>query len=295
MQGQAKVQMAIKAKKKRHNKVKRRNVKQQALKIKNNILKQQGRLGKIEKNIIQDFSMPWRHFNILPKHSMNPIIFTELLTFPTKLCDRLAYLEKNYPLTRVSHVKYNCGWSREKSILIRKTIQKILKARAIFRKFLHIIRSKHLKPANTTDAITMEIPRVPIRIVEWSRRQYHVFEASSLMKDITCRLLNSDGVFEDPQLPRNLFTNLPFTQSQTISIWNSLASSNVAASAAFTLFRNARFNLEKFILENSAMLKLNALRKTMAQPTSYDYKDRMLDFIAFAYTQSHSFKIRKGS
>jgi hypothetical protein len=97
--------------------------------------------------------------------------------------------------------------------------------------------------------------------------------------------MNHDGLFENPQVPRNPFTNQPLTQSQIISVWNSIFSTGIYTSSAFALFRKARYDINRFILENSTYLKLNALSKTMKDPNCYDYRDRLGDFITFAYNQ----------
>ena len=43
--------------------------------------------------------------------------------------------------------------------------------------------------------------------------------------------------------------------------------------------------MEKFTIEHFTYLKLNALKKTMNEPNSYDYKDYMIDFASNAYFQ----------
>jgi hypothetical protein len=150
-------------------------------------------------------------------------------------------------------------------------------------KLLHHWRFKHLKIANTDDIVTMDPPKKPVYIVNWKSRTAHVFEASTLMRDITERLLHHDGVFEESAEPRNPFTNSPLTQAQMISLWNQISLYGIHTSTAFSAFRQARWNMQTFQTEYTAMLKLNALRKTMKNPDEYDYMDRMMDFIQYVY------------
>jgi hypothetical protein len=103
------------------------------------------------------------------------------------------------------------------------------------------------------------------------------------MRDITERLLHHDGLFETPQLPRNPFTNIPFTQAQIISIWIQLAKSKTPSSSVFTNFRQVRWNLYRFSHEYSKNLQLHALRKTMVNTSHIDYKERILDFIQYCH------------
>jgi hypothetical protein len=105
------------------------------------------------------------------------------------------------------------------------------------------------------------------------------------MRDITCRLLTHDGFFENPQDPRNPFTNIPFTQSQMISVWNSISQAGIPVSVAFTAYRLARYNTANFALYNSILLKINAHKNTMKDTKCYSYRERMLDFISFCYNE----------
>ena len=184
----------------------------------------------------------------------------------------------NLPMPPIS-----TGWSKEKSIEMRRAVGYIMRHRFAFKKLLTNMRFKRLQKANEEDIVTGEAPKYPVQIVSWSEKRVYMFEAYTLMKDITERLLHHDGFFEDPQHPRNPFTNITLTQSQIISVWNSVSRAGIPVSSAFTLFRNSRFNMRKFIEENSTFLKLNSLRKTFKEAKSYDYTDRMLDFIEYSY------------
>ena len=227
------------------------------------------------------------NFNILPKGTFHPIIESHLTQIPQCLTDRHAMLAKEFPMNpTISTDSIDRSLpSRMKSITIRKAIARVLRARLVFRKLLHHMRVKHLKVANTEDIFTMEAPKKLIELVDWQSKQKYHFEAATLMKDITCRLMSYDGFFQDPQQPRNPFTNLPFTQGQAISIWNSISSAGIPVSVAFTAFRLARYNLEIFSLHNSPLLKLNALKNTMKDQKSYYYRERLVDFITFCYSE----------
>jgi len=230
-------------------------------------------------------------FNILPKHLFHPAIASHLTQIPVNLVNRLEYLEENFPLRDpAAHLPAKTDidwfkWSKLKSSTIRKAVYKITMVRHLFKKLLHHYRTRRLTPANKEDIYTMEVPKNPVYIVDWASKQKYSFEAQTLMKDITCRLMTHDGLFENPQAPRNPYTNIPFTQSQMISIWNSIFSSGIYTSSAFALFRKSKFCLRRFTLENTTLLKLNALSKTMKDPALYDYVDRMIDFIRYAYDE----------
>jgi hypothetical protein len=193
------------------------------------------------------------------------------------------YIQSVTTTTFYNFINTNRSVQSEQRKYLRLACTKIRRLRGIFCRFLHRWRVSRLRPTNTEDFFTLEVPKDPIRIVSWVSRSTAVFEASSLMRDITERLMHHDGVFESPQLPRNPFTNLPFTQAQIISVWNQLAASKSTASSAFTNYRQTRWNLHKFSSEYSVPLQVHALRKTMLNTSHYDYKEKMLDFIQYCY------------
>ena len=227
-------------------------------------------------------------FNILPKHLFHPIIYSHLTQFPMNFTERFDLLITQFPTKMPSGAKQPdvIDWtpcSPTKSAAIRKALGRIMRARNLFRKLLHHIRVRRLKVANLEDIVTMEPPKKLVELVDWKSKQKYRFEAATLMRDITCRLLTHDGFFEDPQEPRNPFTNIPFTQSQVISVWNSISQAGIPVSVAFTAYRSARYTMANFTLYNSILLKLNAHKHTMKDTKSYSYRERMLDFISFCY------------
>ncbi len=209
--------------------------------------------------------------------------YSQLVRFHPWLYKMGTYL---YPeLTQGKQVPKSTSdwWNYEAIVQARKYLPPIYKLRLAFMKLLHHWRFKRIQKANTDDIVTMEPPKKPVYIVNWGSKTVHVFEASTIMRDITERLMHHDGVFEESCAPRNPFTNTPFTQAQMISIWNQISLSGVPTSTAFSAFRQTRWNIHTFQNEYSHMLKLNALRKTMKNPGHYDYIDRMMDFIQYAY------------
>lgn len=236
---------------------------------------------KTQYNFAYDYST---NFNILPARLFHPIVFIHLKDFPRSLRERFDFMKKFFPLSAPpTEQEITLANSKKKSLAIRAAVNLIQKHRHLFRILLHHMRAKRLNSANSTDLLTMEVPKKLVCIVDWSAKKSYIFEAQTLMKDITLRITNHDGFFEDSQPPRNPYTNTPLTQSQMISVWNSISHAGIIVSSAFSLFRKARYCMKTFTLENSAFLKLHALRTTMKDPAAYDYVDRMTDFIYFAY------------
>jgi len=226
-------------------------------------------------------------FNILPSTYFHSIIRHLLSSLDLSIVNQINQI-KGYK----TMFTFKCGinppanFSYASPVLgnyIKKAVLRVRYYRGIFKRFLHRWRASRLPVANTDDIITLAPPRQPIYLIDWQTRRKYLYEASSLMKDITTRLMNHDGFFEDPQLPRNLFTNTPFTQAQTISIWLQLSMSTTT-SVAFTAFRQCRWNMHKYMIEYSIMLQLHSLRNTL-KPNNIDGDDRLLDFLQFVYTQ----------
>jgi hypothetical protein len=241
---------------------------------------------------IVNFLRPVKRFNILPDTSFHTLISLYADMLPVSLLKRHAYIETHFPMSSpiagiplfsVPTPPIHTGWSKEKSVAIRRAEARIMKFRFAFKRLLHMMRFRRLQRANEEDLVTGEVPKHLVQIVSWVEKRVYTFEAYTLMKDITERLLHHDGFFEEPQVPRNPFTNIPFTESQTISVWNSLSRAGIPVSSAFTLFRTSRYDMKKFKKENSIFLKLNTLRRTFREVRSYDYRERLMDFISYCY------------
>jgi hypothetical protein len=179
-------------------------------------------------------------------------------------------------------------WSSSWADTLREWIPRIYALRWKLRRFLHKWRFTRLQRVNTEDVVTCEEPVHPIHVVDWNRKQVWVFEASTLMRDITNRLSHHDGFFEHPQPSRNPLTNLPLTSSQVISVWNQLTDAPVNKSNVFTAFRVSRMNLNSFRYDYRIPLQMHALRRTMAEFTHYDAIERLLDFIDMAYDRQEA-------
>ena len=174
-------------------------------------------------------------------------------------------------------------WSDQTVSDLRKALYTLNGVRWVLRRFLHKIRSMQLLPRNEADIVSGEAPKYPTYIVDWHGRQSWVYEASTLMMDLTKRLTHHDCFFEDVQAPRNPFTNLPLTLAQKISAWNQLSRYPIAQSTAFTAFRSSRYNLLTFVLEHKQFILLHALRQSMRVRGDYEVDERLIDFIRYCY------------
>jgi hypothetical protein len=229
-------------------------------------------------------------FNILPNAYFHPRISHLLIFCSASLKQQFAYIEMKkkqpFPLDFTQDPDLNTAlWSPSFAPLLEDALAKIRKARAAFKKILHIWRTHHLTCSNTEDIVTLHPPKNPVFIIDWTIRAKYVFEASTIARDIRERLMCHDGIWEDSQPPRNPFTNLPLTLIQNISVNQQLALYPVNLGWTVLAFRQVRYDMPRFILEYTKPLHLHAYRITMRDTSHIDYKERMIDFIEYAYDQ----------
>jgi hypothetical protein len=159
-----------------------------------------------------------------------------------------------------------------------------------FRKLLHHWRFKHLQKVNTDDVYTTEPPKNPISIVDWKTRQLYVYEATTMIKDTTNRLLSHDAFFPSTMKPRNILSNTPLTLSQCISVWQQFSYSGIQQCVVIPAFCESKYSIDVFQEEYSNTIWLYALRTTMHLFTHYEAKEKLLDFVAVCYL-FHSFTL----
>jgi len=111
---------------------------------------------------------------------------------------------------------------------------------------------------NTHDVVTMELPVKPIYVVDMKQKCTYVYEASTLEKSMTRRLLTSDYMFVNPQEPKNLLSNEPFRLGQNIAVFNALKAQGYMT-WVLDRYRLAKFNLAVFKHRNKQALKLEAI------------------------------------
>lgn len=129
---------------------------------------------------------------------------------------------------------------------------------------------------NTEDPVTMEIPKNPVRVIDFKNRLSFIYEAASLKRVIENRLLFSDYMFPEPKVPVNLLTNQPFTYGQIISIINQCKRYGYV-SWIIQCFKEANANLEFFLSHNKQKLKVEAIKAYFKKP-SYCLREVVIDY-----------------
>jgi len=136
--------------------------------------------------------------------------------------------------------------------------------------------------ANDEDLITVERPVKEVTVYDWVERKTYHFEASTILRCITRRILNHDLLFIQPLEPANPYTNLPFTLGNMHSIIDQLRAHGLSHWALEAL-RSAQYDWATFKLVHEKALQLDALKKTFLEKTD-EARDLIFDFIESEYS-----------
>jgi hypothetical protein len=143
-------------------------------------------------------------------------------------------------------------------------------------------RVRRLRVANTEDVGTLERPKQPVYIYDWTTRTRYVFEAKSIFHDLKERLYHSEYLFPSALAPRNPFTNLPLTLGQTHFLVQDLQRLGYA-DAALLSFRDVGYQLTRFTSVCHGLLRAAAVRRLFRIPSSIEYQEVLYEFIQSQY------------
>jgi len=129
---------------------------------------------------------------------------------------------------------------------------------------------------NTFDIVTLDIPKNPIIVIDFKQKCSYVYSAYSLRKIIEQRILVSDYMFPNPQIPVNIISNQPFTYGQFISCIDQCFKYG-QYSWILDRFRKCECNLKIFTMYFKSQLKLEAIN-TYFKTDTQDVKDTIIDF-----------------
>ena len=218
---------------------------------------------------------------LLPHHLANGFEFWIAMlkgdTFLTKRKSLLDDIEKAKTPTSPIQDKF-----RDEYLVKAQHVMSFLyqnqKLRWIFKKFFTKLRLQRFPSLNDVDPITLERITQPIQFPSFAQRKTYSFEANPFVKHLHNKLTHNDGHIPDPLFPKNPFTNEAFSLSQLMSLIDQ-ARKYSHTSWAIESFVSCRYDLTSFSTIHSKPLRLNALRATMANVSSWDSIDTLYDFI----------------
>lgn len=154
--------------------------------------------------------------------------------------------------------------------------------RRLFKRLVQRWRVARLRQVNTEDVVTMEAPKSPIWVYDWTNRTKYVFEAATLFKGFRTSLTLSEGLFPTPQSPKNPFTNQPLSYAQVHFTMNALRATGFADWVTES-YRAHSYDVELYRKRCHTMLRTTALKRLFADQKSEEYTDLLYDFIDFCH------------
>jgi hypothetical protein len=156
-------------------------------------------------------------------------------------------------------------------------------------KFSEILRrwlGKRLRSSNEEDLMTGEAPKVPVRIFAWSERRTYLFEASTIQRDMTSRLLQHDFLFAKFTKPRNPYTNLELTSGQFFHTMKQLRAAGQTNWILEGVY-SCQYDIAKFKEQFGEALKLQIINKQFKNIAD-ETIEIVYDFIDDYHVENHA-------
>ena len=155
-----------------------------------------------------------------------------------------------------------------------------MRMRRAFRSLLQRWRLQRIdrKECTPIDPITLTEPVKSVLLYDVPHMTRFEYDARSLATWIESNLLYYEGGFSFPRAPRNPWTNLEFTETQLISIYEQLRTHGELRWGLTTL-RAHQFHLSRWKLFHHSALTLSAVRKSLTRLDSADARELLEDFI----------------
>jgi len=153
------------------------------------------------------------------------------------------------------------------------------------KRLIHGWRLSRLKQVNTEDPATCEPPTVPITLYDWNSRSKYTFEATTLHRDISARLLHVsqwEALHPEPMPPRNMLTNQSLTLGQihfTIDHLKRMGLSNWETLS----YRMSHYSIDRFLMMCQSALKHSAIKRIFEKPHCDACNELTLDFIEYIH------------
>jgi hypothetical protein len=171
------------------------------------------------------------------------------------------------------YAKQENDWNKVRGIYFKLFKFKELMKPLIFR---WNVRKSLKQIKNTEDPVTLEIPKKPVYIFDIKKKMSFVYEANTIRRTIENRILCSDYMFAEPQVPINLLTNLPLSYGQLMSV---ILQCKAYGEYSWVLegLRATSGCLVKFTIFNKTRLNIEAI-KAFFKKSVAGVRDTVLDY-----------------
>ena len=178
---------------------------------------------------------------------------------------------------------YDCYTSSEPSIPVLNIYMRFAMRNQRIRNAFGALARRWLRAKlttkNTEDLMTGEPAVNPITLIDWPTRSKYVFEARTILRDMTSRLLISIAMFfPSPKAPRNPYTNEVLTEGQFYSIVQQLRKAGETHWALEALY-SAKYKMKEFDRDMYTKLKRTIHNSVFSNPSTDAAKDILLEFI----------------
>jgi hypothetical protein len=157
-----------------------------------------------------------------------------------------------------------------------------IRARWQFRRLVLAWRLHRCKKINEEDPMTLEAIKQPVELYDLYNKAIYTFEAKSLARAWKSNLLNHDGAFPEPKYPLNPLINLSVNLLQ---IHTALKTIRQTGHIDWVLdsFASCQYNLTSWNKKFGVPLKIESLTSLLADKSSYDRYDMLMDFAELQY------------
>ncbi len=166
---------------------------------------------------------------------------------------------------------------------IQEAFEKNQRLRFAFKRILNAWRFKHVVIVNTVDIVTQEPIQKLVSIYDWNLRKCYQFEASTILRDSTLRLLNHDSLMMESLPPRNILTNTNFTEGQCIALYAQMKPHGITNSH-WESFAKCGFSTKKLVYKYEVPMRLEIM-ETLFKTYSWDSADMIVDFVDGQYRE----------
>jgi hypothetical protein len=163
-------------------------------------------------------------------------------------------------------------------VQFKEGIKKNAWCRQQFLKLYTRWRIRKFKKVNEVDPVTLEIPTHPVSIYDWATYTKYVYDAKTVMRDISEKLLLRDEMFPMATVPRNPLTNKNFTKGQ---LWGLVEQLRVYGKTNWAIegYAKCSFSIQHFNDVYSIPLNKSALQRFFSDIRSFELNETLLDFI----------------
>ena len=190
---------------------------------------------------------------LLPNMTIHSYIFNVLGKY-TSSCNK-------YNIYKITDNMFFSNESKEHMIHIFEKTQKMY---FTLSKFVTFCKIKRSSVKVTTDLTLNEIALNDKNTISiYQNNAIYYFSVRDLINICNSALLFSYEFFAEPYIPKNPYTNIPFTNGILLKIYDSIRYSTYKIPVLFELFYRQQFNIESFVLKYEVIIRDECIHRFM--------------------------------